>query len=186
MQNAVTKSEFAELIGVSRGRVSQMLAARQIDGDAIVGEGRSARINVEVARAQLDARLDLGQRLGANGRVKLGGASSDPTEAAIKRQRLAALELANERARAEAAARSGHYVEADGMRQELGRVAGRLVAGFEGSLPELAAAIASQSSMSQRDALHVLRTAWRAIRTRLSGAEAEAAAQEPETLEAAQ
>jgi hypothetical protein len=61
MQSAVTKAEFAALIGVTRGRVSQMLAARQIDGDAIVGEGRSARINVEKARRQLGARLDLGQ-----------------------------------------------------------------------------------------------------------------------------
>ncbi len=175
MQNAVTKSEFAELIGVSRGRVSQMLAARQIDGDAIVGEGRSARINVEVARRQLDARLDLGQRLGANGRARLDGETSDPTDAAIKRQRLAQLELANERARAEAAASSGRYVEADAARQEMGKIAGRLVAAFEGALPELASAVAASSSLPQREVLHLLRGSWRAIRARLSGTEAEAA-----------
>jgi len=186
MKNAVTKSEFAELMGVSRGRVSQMLAARQIDGDAIVGEGRSARINVEAARRQLDARLDLGQRLGANGRVRLGGDTSDPTDAAIKAARLRQLTLANERAAEEAKLRAGRYVEADDARQEMGRVAGRLVAAFEGALPELAAAIAANSSMSQRDALHILRGGWRAIRTRLAGLEAEAAVTEPETIEAAQ
>ncbi len=169
MQNAVTKSEFAGLIGVSRGRVSQMLAARQIDGDAIVGEGRSARINVEVARRQLDARLDLGQRLGANGRARLDAESSDPTDAAIKRQRLAQLELANEKARAEAAASSGRYVEADGARQEMGKIAGRLLASFEGGLPELASALAGHFQLPQRDVLHVLRTAWRGLRARLAG-----------------
>ncbi len=185
MQSAVTKAEFAALIGVTRGRVSQMLAARQIDGDAIVGEGRSARINVEAARRQLDARLDLGQRLGANGRVRLGGETSDP-DAAIKRERLRQLTLANERAAEEAKLREGRYILADDAKQEIGRVAGRLVASVEGALPELAAAIAAGSPMSQRDALHVLRGAWRAIRTRLSALEAEAAVIEPETLEAAQ
>src|SRR5208337_4830856 len=148
MRSAVTKAEFAALIGVTRGRVSQMLAARQIDGDAIVGEGRSARINVEAARRQLDARLDLGQRLGANGRVRLGGETSDPTDAAIKRERLRQLTLANERAAEEAKLRAGRYVEADDAKQEIGRVAGRLVASVEGALPELAAAIAAGSSMS--------------------------------------
>ncbi len=186
MRSAVTKAEFDALIGVTTGRVSQMLAARQIDGDAIVGEGRSARINVEAARRQLDARLDLGQRLGANGRVLLGRGTSDPTDAAIKRERLRQLTLANERAAEEAKLREGRYILADDAKQEIGRVAGRLVASVEGALPELAAAIAAGSPMSQRDALHVLRGAWRAIRTRLSALEAEAAVIEPETLEAAQ
>jgi phage terminase large subunit GpA-like protein len=63
MQGAVTKAEFASLVGVSRGRVSQWLRAGKIDGAAIVGEGRDARIDAELAKRQLDARLDLGQRL---------------------------------------------------------------------------------------------------------------------------
>ena len=68
----------------------------------------------------------------------------------------------------------------------MGRIAGRLVAAFEGVMPELAAAVAAQSTLSQRDALYLMRGAWRAARARLSGVEAEAAIQEPETLEAAQ
>ncbi len=185
MQSTATKAEFAAMSGVTKGRVSQWLRTGKIDGAAIVGEGRHARIDVEAARRQLDARLDVSQRLGANGKAKLDGVSSDPTDAAIKRQRLAQLELANERARAEAAASAGRYVEADVMRQELGRVAGRLVAAFEGALPELAAAIAAGSGLPQRDALHALRGAWRAVRARLAGLEAEAAVLEPETVEAA-
>lgn len=183
---AVSKTEFAELMGVSPGRVSQWLRAGQIDGAAVVGEGLHAKIDIEAAQAQLSSRLDVSQRLGANGRARLEGATPDPTDAAIKAARLAALELANEKARVEVAARAGLYVEADAMRLELGRVAGRMVAAFEGALPELANAIAASSSMPQRDALHVLRGAWRTLRGRLAGLETEAAAEETKTLEAAQ
>ena len=62
------------------------------------------------------ARLNLGQRLGANGRAKLEEASPDPIDVSIKRGRLTAIELSNEKARAEALAISGRYVEADAMR----------------------------------------------------------------------
>ncbi len=172
MQSTATKAEFAALSGVTKGRVSQWLRAGKIDGAALVGEGRRARINIEVARRQLDARLDLSQRLGANGRAKLDGETAgqaDPTDAAIKSARLAQLERAVGKARAEEAARSGRYIEADAARQEMGKIAGRVVASFEGGLPELASALAAHFQLPQRDVLHVLRTAWRGLRARLAG-----------------
>jgi hypothetical protein len=182
---AVSKSEFASTIGVTRGRVSQMLASRQIDGAALVGEGRNARINVAIAKAQLDASLDLSQRLGANGKALLGGGTSaDPADASIKAERLRQLRLANSKADAEAAERAGRLVLAADMRTEVGRVAGSMVAGIEGGLPELAGAVALDTGASQRDVLVSLRRAWRALRLRLAGAEAEAAAAEPELVEA--
>jgi hypothetical protein len=68
-----------------------------------------------------------------------------------------------------------------------GWIAGRLVAAFEGALPELAAAVAAHTALPQRDALDLLRGSWRTIRARLSVLEAEAAfLPEPELLEAAQ
>ena len=172
MQAGVSKSQFAAMIGVSRGRVSQWLRAGKIDGAALIGEGRAARIDVDLARRQLDARLDLGQRLGANGKAAL---AFDATNSALKAARLRQLTLANERAEEEARLREGRYVAADDVRKEMGRIAGRLIVSFEGALPELAEAIAANSLMPQRDALYVLRASWRAIRTRLSGLEAEAA-----------
>src|SRR5690349_19821749 len=60
----VSKSKFAELIGVTKGRVSQYIADRKIFGDALVGEGRNAQIRVDLAKAQLRQKLDIGQRLG--------------------------------------------------------------------------------------------------------------------------
>jgi hypothetical protein len=62
----VRKSEFAEMRGVSPGRVSQWIAAGQIDGAAIVGSGQRALINVELACAQLQERLAVDERFGLN------------------------------------------------------------------------------------------------------------------------
>jgi len=141
-------------------RASGWLGARQINGEALIGEGRGARINVEAARRQLDSRLSLSQRLGANGKAKLDGAGSDPADAAIKAERLLQLRHSNARAADEAAARSGKYVEADAVRQEMGAIAGRLVASLEGGLPGIADAVAARFELPPRDVLHVLRTAW--------------------------
>ncbi len=60
---AVRKSTFAKLRGVSPGRVSQWLANGLISGEAIVGAGRSARIIVEIANEQLRERLDQTRRI---------------------------------------------------------------------------------------------------------------------------
>ncbi len=159
----------------------------KIDGDAIVGSGYSARIDVELARAQLDARLHLGQRLGANGRAELEGGTGPTLDADIKAARLRELELSNERAAAEAMAVTGRYVEADAARREMGAIAGRLVASLEGGLPSLADAVADRFQLPPRDVLHVLRTAWLALRTRLAGETAAAAIMsDPEVVEAAQ
>src|ERR1700683_3403056 len=99
----VSKAEFGEIMAVRRQRVSQWLGARQIDGEALIGEGRAARINVDVAKLQLDSRLDLGQRLGANGKARLDGTSAglDSVTAEIKAERLRQLRNLNSKAEAE-------------------------------------------------------------------------------------
>jgi hypothetical protein len=206
-----TKSQFAALVGVSAARVSQWIAARKISGDALVGEGRHARIRVEVAREQLRRNLDLDRRLGANGKSRLGGAGAHASEPAagvveappagglsagfsgapvpdrieeeIKRARRDQLVLANERAREHAAARAGRYLVAEDSRQQMGRVAASMVATFEGALPEFAMAIAAKSILSSRDALHLLRETWRSIRARASEADVKTAAALPALIE---
>ncbi len=181
MQGAVSKAEFARIVRVTRGRVSQWIAAGQIDGEALVIEGRSERIVVEAARRQLGDRLGVDQRAPMS-KARLDGVASSPIEADIKIARLRQLTLGNEKLIAEAAERAGRYVLADDARREMGKITGRMVAAFDGALPELAAAVAAQSSLPQRDALHVLRTAWRGIRERLAGAEVEAAEAAPQHL----
>ncbi len=177
----VSKAEFARQVGVTPGRVSQWIASGELGADALVRDGRAERVNADVARRQLGRRAAADQRLPAE---RGGGADRGDTLGLIQRQRLAALELANEKARAEAAANSGRFVEADAMRAEVGRIAGRLIAMVDGALPEFAGTVAAATGSAERDVLHALRGAWRAVRVRLAGVEAEAAASLPETVEA--
>ena len=65
--SAIRKSEFAKLCNVSAPCVSQWISGGKIDGKAIVGEGRGALIDVDVARAQLKERLSTNERCGLNG-----------------------------------------------------------------------------------------------------------------------
>jgi hypothetical protein len=191
MTEIISKSEFSRAIGVSRTAVSSMIARGQISGRALVERGGRVLIDETIARQQLRARLDVRQRA-ANGRARLDGdrdapeLEPDPVLAALKAARLRQAELAIQKSEAEAAERAGRYVLADAMRQEVGRIAGAMVAAVEGGLAELASAVALDTGASQRDVLVALRRAWRVLRMRLSASEAEAAIHEPETLEAAQ
>lgn len=197
--------EFAEIVGVGPSCVSQWIVRGKISGEAIVGRGNRARIRVDVAREQLKRTLDISQSLGMNGKAKLGPqkrvakarevpcdavAPADRGEAAsgapadvetvedqIKQARLAQLDLANDKARAEAALRAGRYVKAEDARQEMGRVAARLLAVMESSLAEMANALAADPSTSARDISRTLRTAWRGVRARAAKAMGEEAAE---------
>jgi hypothetical protein len=127
LDEIVTKSRFAAIAGVSRVRVSQYLAEGKIRGDALVGTGRKARIRVATAMQQLKRNLDPVQHLGANGRARTAAnGDADPVEHSIKAARLEQLELANEHARALREAQAGRYARSDDVRQEMGRVAGRI------------------------------------------------------------
>jgi hypothetical protein len=176
----VSKKEFAKLAGVSAPRVSQWLKEGKISGEAIVGHGHRARIHVPVALEQLKRNLDPVQHLGAAGRAQLdgNGAAVPPTvEDDIKQARLQQLALSNAKARAEAAAQSGRYLLAADARQEMGRVAARLMAAFESSFTEFANAILASPPATSRDALRTLRATWRSIReqrARAIGSEAAA------------
>ena len=183
-EDVVTKGRFAVLAGVSQPRVSQWLAEGQISGDAIVGSGRKARIRVAVAQKQLRRNLDASQHLGANGRARVASGDDDGTvEDDIKRARLEQLSLANEHARAVREAEAGRYVLVTGVQQEMGRIAGRMVGMFEGSLGELAMAVAGKFNVPARDVLHVLRTTFRVTRERTAKTESGIAKALPATVE---
>lgn len=172
--NILSKADFARQVGVTRSRVSQWIAEGKLDGAALVIVGQSERINAEVARRQLGAHV---------GGIAGGGNVRGETIEAIQREKLVQLQLTNERARVEARATAGRLVEADLVRAEVGRIAGRLISAFDGALPELATAAATVTGGSERDILHALRGAWSAARRRLAGAEGEAAMVLPETVE---
>jgi hypothetical protein len=75
----VSKAEFARMLNVTPGRVSQYIAEGKLFGPALSGEGRSAQIVVEVARAQLRQRLDRAHRVANGFATRLGDSPAVPT-----------------------------------------------------------------------------------------------------------
>jgi hypothetical protein len=177
----LSKGEYARLIGVTPGRVSQYISEGKLSGEALKGEGRTAQIRVAVANQQLNLRLDISQRLGngINTRLDQGPRpaaadalplaappAGDSVEEQIKRARLRQIELDNRKSAEDAALRAGKLIDAEAVRQSQGRAFARLVAGFEGSLADFATAIANKFSLQQRDVLHELKMEWRNVRAR--------------------
>ena len=201
----VTKSEAAAILGVSRPCFSQYLVEGKVDGPAIVGCGHRARIDVGIAREQLRKRLEPIRFLGGQGKAKVTGnaatkdqslrsvpsANDDDTdpinrrciEDDIKTERLAQLALGNAKLREEAAARSGKFVLAEDVQQEIGRTASRILTLVESSLADFANAIMRDGAASQRDVLRTLRAAWREARLRAAKTNREAASVLPELVE---
>jgi hypothetical protein len=184
-EDVTSKSKFAKLVGVSPPRVSQWLREGKLSGDALVGRGHRARIRVSVAVEQLKRNLDPVQHLGAAGRARLdgNGAAGPSVEDEIKAARLRQLALTNAKLAAEEAARSGRYVLADDMRQELGRVVARVISVVDSALTEMANAVVATKPTTARDALRVLRSSWRTSRERAAKAGAVEAAAMPVLME---
>lgn len=187
---AVSKGEFARLIKVSPGRVSQMITEGKIGPDAMVGEGRNARILVDTARRQIADRTDIGQRFGngldtqldlraaetpaasepAAPRAVVAPPPSDPIADAIKRERLRAVRMANERAAEDRLAEQGRYIRADQAQAAMNKLVASVLSTFEGGLVDMAGVIAAAHSLPVRDVLHELRTAFREVRTKAAEA----------------
>ena len=78
----VTKTEYAAYRGVTPGAVSQWLTAGKIHGPALVGIGRTAKIDVTVADQQLAASLDLGQQFARGGQIGADRLTAVPVDPA--------------------------------------------------------------------------------------------------------
>jgi hypothetical protein len=199
----VSKTDFARLKNVSPARVSQWISGGKIDGKALVGEGRNARVDVEIASEQLRSRLDLSQSVGNGLGTRLDtaqvppdllrqGADAAPAtaprdssiEEQFKRERLEGERRKNRREAEEEAARAGRFVDSQAMRVEVAKVAGRVVSVIDGGLPEMASAIAAKFSLPQRDVLHILRTEFRNVRQRAANGLRTSAAAAPALVEA--
>ncbi|MCJ7996678.1 hypothetical protein J5N58_06895 [Rhizobium cremeum] len=183
MEASVTKGEFAALIGVSPGRVSQYLTEGKISQAALVGSGRNAKIRVEQAKADLRLTLDVSQRLG-NGidtQIDAGGQpvivdgnaagtvvppplQQSGIDYEIKQQKLEAARRANRNAAINEARERGQLMDTDAGRAEMTRVASALMDVFDGGLSDMATAIAAEFQLPQRDVKHILRKEFRKLR----------------------
>lgn len=198
VDDVVTKGEFAKLCGVSPGRITQWIDEGKITGDALVGEGRSAKIRVEVAKRQVALRRDIGQAFGNGLDTRLANpiarileddddpidpTSTDDVDRKIKLAKLEAVERANRLSAIEEDEKNGVYTETATVRAEMGKIAVQIMRIFEGALPELATAIAGEFKLQARDVTHFLNERFTKIREQAAKAAAAAAKEIPETIE---
>lgn len=171
------KSRVASLLGVSRPAVSQYISEKKISGAALVGSGHRAKINVEIARAQLRKNLDVVRHNSLSGKAKVTGPIADiddlpvehrgvGVEEQIKAERLRQLELGNGKLQDEAHARGGLYVRTDDMKQELGIIVTRVLTEVEAFQVEAANTIAARGAVVPADILKAMREVWREVRAR--------------------
>jgi hypothetical protein len=146
------------------------------------GEGRYARIRVEVANAQLRANLDISQQLGNGLTTDLGDEADDsapllnqlakpvplrnPYDEGIRRERLEQLQRANRQAAREEMAEQGIYTPTADVQAALTGVVAAMLQTFEGGLADQAAGIAARFNLPERDVLHQLQADFRAVRAK--------------------
>lgn len=194
----MTKGEFARLINVTPGRVSQYIASGQIGPDALDGSGRSARIIVDKARRHLSGRLDVSQRVGLNGigtrvasseeakpELDLSSAPtvtlprSDAVADQIALEKLEQAKMQTARARREEAVAEGRYIFADDAKAEITRAVAMAYRVMEGGLADMATYLAGKFEVPQRDILHHLQRSFRDVRARAAQGFRESAEIEP-------
>ncbi|MBS0363687.1 MAG: hypothetical protein JSR98_20115 [Proteobacteria bacterium] len=177
-ETLVTKGEFARRINVSAGRVSQMISEGKIGADAIEGEGRGARIRLELACQQIGQRTDMGQRLGNGAATQLFAempaprppTPADPYQSEYQRQRLQSLVYDNERKAEERLAERGRYVRTDHAKAAMVRVAGAMMTVIEGGIADIAQAMAAKHGLAARDVQHTLAAEFRVVREKAAEA----------------
>ncbi|EEE47253.1 hypothetical protein [Roseibium alexandrii] len=209
----MSKGDFAKLINVSAGRVSQYISEGKLSGDAIEGEGRRAKIRTGPALRQLQLKLDISQMLGNGLDTRLDpqtmpaaasdnasyalplGAPKAPTVSPDNRDRAPTVEerLKNEklfqaqiRSRKEAEEdekRKGRFTETDKVEAQMARLLSKMIQTYEGSLPDLANAIAENFEVPARDVLHLLRGEFRSVRERAAEQARREAEELPSTVE---
>lgn len=201
MEGAVSKGEFAAIIGVTPGRVSQYIAAGKITQAALVGIGRNAKIDVERAKADLRGALDISQRMGNGIDTRLDpdlpferptGARGSGTDlpppvpsidSDIKQAKLEQLRRINRNGAIAEAQQRGQLVEAEASRAERAKIAVTMLQVFEGALTDFASEMSAEYKLPQRDILHLLRRKFRDVRVKAAEHMRRQAVQLAETVE---
>ena len=185
-----TKAQFAAMIGVSPGRVSQYISEKKLGHAELEGEGRAARVRIKPALQALKIRLDASQMTGNGIETRLAApaaaparldaplSSADQMDVQFKQAKLEQQLAVNRKIAEEEKLRAGIYMLADEARAETSKLAAQLLQGFEGGLADIATAIAAQYQLPQRDVVHLVRNQFRELRGKI----AERLAHEGKTL----
>lgn len=171
MSEVLTKAEFAERIGKSRARVSQLVAEGKISGPALVGTGRAAKILVDVALQQLAATLDPIAQLGqgqmptAAAPTALTGGAIPDAQARYMAARAEREELALRQDRAKEEEAFGRWMLREDAEAEWSREMAAFLQSAETWLVTTAAAdVAALESPPLRDIAKTLRAGFRKFR----------------------
>jgi hypothetical protein len=163
--NLVSKSEFARRCNVSKQRVSQWLASGHISGDAIVGTGRYAKLDADLALAQVSARTSA-EQLGVNGLDTRLGTGSDDTGELLKLERLTQARLKTARMQAEEKELHGHWMVASEVVGGMNRLAAELIGSFERFiLQDLPGVVAGELGVDRKGLTILIRREWLAWRS---------------------
>ncbi len=190
MKTVLSKAEFAKHVGRSRSCISGWIKAGKISADALVGDGRAAKIWVQRAKADLGRSLDPSQQVAqampiafdateiplADDRPKGGTPTPAPPlserERDLARRAKADADKAEhdaEAARRRLAVDEGRYVLAEEAAAAWGKEISKVLAAIEGfmtmSLPRL---LADEIGADWRVISTISRNQWRALRAQLS------------------
>jgi hypothetical protein len=177
-----TKAEFAALIRVSPGRVSQLISEGKLGASEMQGVGRSAKIKVPEALAALKLRLDMSQMVGNGSSTRLDvpeikrveastpspATAADLVEMRFKQAKLEQQEAVNRKIAEEEKYRNGLYMLTTEAKAEQAKLAAQLLQSFEGGLTEMASALAAEYKLPQRDVVHMMRNQFREVRQKIA------------------
>jgi hypothetical protein len=176
----VTKGQFATIRGVSPGRVSQWIAEKKIHGEALIGEGRNAQINLDVALEQLGATLDFDQQQAqalAKPASVAPAATITPEQQRIAAVKAETAEIELRQLRRRELEQQGVLIRASEARQVFGRELSELITATEQQfLPEAAETVGRQLGIDHKAVTTVLRAAFREFRAKRSDLAKSAAA----------
>lgn len=191
----MTKSEFARHIGVVPSRITRMIADGIIGADALVGVGRGARVQVELALRQVQLRRHVGQALG-NGLTTVldsapsAGASTlhldratDDTARQIQLERLVFERRRNRQATLQEAQDSRRLVPVEELERAVSRAAQSVLAIFAGIDADLAVELAPKCDMPERDIRYAVKKVVDRKRAAVAATFRAAAEAMPETVE---
>lgn len=198
MADILTKSEFAQLRGVDKSAVSHWIRDGKLAGNALVGEGRAAKIRVAEAQRQLGGSLDLGQQLAQGKRPTASSVAPDDEDAiplapaddhAARYQKAKAdtAVLDAERARRRMAQEVGVYTATEAAKDAWSKELAQLIQAVDQWWPDVAELIQQLASdgkpLEPKRVTVALRRAWRQFRLDRAELARSAAAGLPELVE---
>lgn len=193
----LSKSEFAALCGVSKARVAQWIGDGKLKSDALQGEGRFARIIVDVAQAQLKLRLDTNQRFGMNGLLTNLESQTpapiltptlqlplqaDAFEESLKAEKLFQAQIQTRKLVRQERIDLGLYMDSTEAKAEIHRVASDMVSSFEGMMTDFSNALSARFEIPARDILYTLKQEFLKCRAAAAAQNIILAEQQPETI----